>query len=122
MSKYVEFPLDDGGTILIESADEKKGSGSGFVKAGSAEETVDKAAHSFEQAVENIRQSSNALVSKLRSLSQPPDEMEVNFSLKASSEVGRLFVARGNTEAAYTVILRWHREEKRDEGKDEKKE
>lgn len=120
MPKYVEFPLEDGGSILIESVDDKK-STSGFVKPGSAEEITDKAPHSFDQAVESIRKSSNALVNKLRGLNQPPDEMEVTFSLKASGEVGNLFVSRGGAEAVYNVILRWHKEDKKDNGKDEKK-
>ncbi len=123
MSKYVEFPLEDGGTILIESADDKKGAGSGFVKAGNAaEETTDKAAHSFDQAADSIRKSANALVSKLRGLSEPPTEMEVTFSLKASGEVGSLFVARGGAEAAYNVTLRWHKEDKGDKKDEAKKE
>lgn len=123
MPKYVEFPLEDGGTILIESADDKK-SGTGFVRGAANEDSVtDKAAHSFDQAVDNIRKSANTLVSKLRGLSEPPDEMEINFSLKASGEVGNLFVARGGAEASYNVSLRWRREdEKKDDRKDEKKE
>jgi hypothetical protein len=122
MPKYVEFPLEDGGVILIESADDKK-SGTGFVRGGANEEAAaDKAAHSFDQAVENIRKSSNVLVSKLRGLSQAPDEMEINFSLKASGEAGSLFVAKGGTEASYNVSLRWRREdEKKEDKKDEEK-
>jgi hypothetical protein len=120
MSKYVEFQLEDGTTILIESADEKKSGGGGFVPATRGnDEPTEKAKVTFEQAVQSVRGSANLLVSKLRDLSQPPDEMEVTFSLKTSAEVGTLFVAKGGAEASYHVALRWRREEKKDE-KEEK--
>jgi hypothetical protein len=44
--------------------------------------------------------------------------MEVTFSLKASGEVGNLFVAKGAAEASYNVTLRWHKEEKKEEKKE----
>lgn len=121
MPRYVEFPLEDGGVILIESADDKK-AGTGFVRgaANSDEGVADKAAHSFDQAVDNIRKSANTLVSKLRGLSEPPDEMEINFSLKASGEVGSLFVAKGGAEASYNVSLRWRREDEKKDDKDKR--
>jgi hypothetical protein len=116
MPKYVEFQLQDGTTILIESADEKKSAGGGFVPtARGGDEPTEKAKVTFEQAIQSIQSSANLLVSKLRDLSQPPDELEVTFSLKTSAEVGTLFVARGGAEASYNVALRWRREEKRDE-------
>jgi hypothetical protein len=83
------------------------------------DEPTEKAKVTFEQAVQSVRGSANLLVSKLRDLSQPPDEMEVTFSLKTSAEVGTLFVAKGGAEASYHVALRWRREEKKDE-KEEK--
>ena len=62
--------------------------------------------------MENIRKSSNLLVNKLRDLSQPPDEMEVMFSLKASGELGNIAVGKGGAEANYSVRLKWKKEEK----------
>ncbi|MDW8328078.1 MAG: CU044_2847 family protein, partial [Anaerolineales bacterium] len=75
-----------------------------------------------EQALQSIQSSANLLVSKLRDLSQPPDELEVTFSLKTSAEVGTLFIAKGGAEASYNVALRWRREERREEKKDGEKE
>lgn len=121
MAKYVEFQLQDGTTILIESADEKKSAGGGFVPTTrGGEEPTEKAKVTFEQAVQSVRSSANLLVSKLRDLSQPPDEMEVTFSLKTSAEVGTLFVAKGGAEASYNVTLRWRREDKKGDEKEEK--
>ena len=118
MSKYVEFPLEDGGTILIESADEPAKTSSGFVKAGVGEtikEEAEKAVQSFDTSMESVRKSANLLVTKLRSLSEPPDEMEVIFSLKATGELGNIVVGKGGAEANYTVKLKWRKDEKKEE-------
>lgn len=123
MPKYVEFQLQDGTSILIESADERKSAGGGFVPAArGSDEPTEKAKLTFEQALQSIQSSANLLVSKLRDLSQPPDELEVTFSLKTSAEVGTLFIAKGGAEASYNVALRWRREERREEKKDGEKE
>ena len=114
MANFVEFPLEGGGTILIEVVDDAK-TQTGFARAGVADATKDiaeKASQSFDSAMENIRKSSNLLVNKLRDLSQPPDEMEVVFALKASGELGNIAVGKGGAEANYSVRLKWKKEEK----------
>jgi hypothetical protein len=120
MSKYVEFPLEAGGSILIEAADDKRVTSGGFIKGGSdPERSAETAKASFDAAMDNVRASANLVISKLRELSQPPDEMEVTFGLKASVEAGALFVAKGGSEANFNIILRWGRDDKK---VDEKKE
>ncbi len=113
MSKFVEFPLEGGGTILIEAEDENKMT-SGFVRSGvsdAAKEAVEQAKQSFDASIENVRKSANLLVTKLRDLSEPPDEMEVTFSLKASGELGNIAVGKAGAEANYSVRLKWKKEE-----------
>ncbi|MBI5053657.1 MAG: hypothetical protein HZB17_05045 [Chloroflexi bacterium] len=114
MANFVEFPLEGGGTILIEVVGDTK-SQTGFTRAGvadSVKDVAEKATQTFDSAMENIRKSSNLLVSKLRGLSEPPDEMEVVFSLKASGELGNIAVGKGGAEANYSVRLKWKKEEK----------
>ena len=120
MSKYVEFPLEGGGSILIESPDEQPKSTSGFSRGDSPKETAEKAMQSLDQSFESVRQSAELLVNKLRGLSAPPDELEINFALKASGELGNIAIGKAGAEANYTITLRWRKEEKKDE-KDEKK-
>ena len=122
MSKYVEFPLESGGSIFIESPDEPQKGASGFGRGDAAQEAPEKAAQSLDQSVENVRQSAELLVSKLRALSAPPDEMEINFSLKASGELSSLAIARSGSEANFHLSLRWRKEEKKDEKEEGKKE
>lgn len=125
MSKYIEFPLEGGGAILIESPDEPSKAPTGYAQAARGEslkEMAEQAKQSFDASVENVRKSADLLVSKLRALSDPPDEMEVSFSLKASGELGNIAIGKAGAEANYTVMLRWRKEEKKEEASGKKEE
>jgi hypothetical protein len=120
--RYIEFPLEGGGTILIESPDQQEKVQSGFVKGAEvSKEAATRAAQTFDAAVENIRKSAELLVNKLRSISAPPDEMSVSFGLKASGDLGSLAIGKVGSEANYAVTLKWKKEEpkKKEEGKKE---
>ena len=117
VSKYVEFPLEGGGSIVIETADEPIRTPSGFLRPGEAgAEAAFPARGSFDASVESVRQSAELLVSKLRSLSTPPDELEISFSLKASSETASLVVGKAGAEANFGVLLRWRTENRDKDG------
>jgi len=125
MPRYIEFPLEGGGAILIESPDEPSKAPTGLVPATRGEalkEMAEQARQSFDASVENVRKSADLLVNKLRALSDPPDEMEVSFSLKASGELGNIAIGKAGAEANYTVMLRWRKEEKKEEGSGKKEE
>jgi len=125
MPRYIEFPLEGGGAILIESPDEPSKAPTGLVPATRGEslkEMAEQARQSFDASVENVRKSADLLVNKLRALSDPPDEMEVSFSLKASGELGNIAIGKAGAEANYTVTLRWRKEEKKEEGSGKKEE
>jgi hypothetical protein len=120
MTKYVEFPLEDGGAILIETPDEPARPGSGFVRAGvgeAAAEWANKAQKTFDQSLTGVRSSAEKLVKHLSALG--PDEMEVSFSLKATGELGgNLAIAKTGAEANYNVLLRWRKEKEREREKE----
>jgi len=116
MTEYIQFATEDGATILVEATQEETVH-PGVVKAGlkdKAEEAVVQAQATFEQGLEVIRLNANALIEKARGLSDPPDEMEVSFALKATGEVGNFAVAKAGAEANYTVKLTWKREKETD--------
>ncbi len=121
MSKYVEFPLDGGGSIVIESAEETSHSGTGFLRGESGYATANAATQSFDASVEAVRRSADLLVSKLRGLSTPPDELVVAFALKASGELGGLAVAKNGGEANFNVTLKWSKDFKKDDAPAEAK-
>jgi NTP-dependent ternary system trypsin peptidase co-occuring protein len=106
MKRYIEFPLEDGTTILVE-VDEPE---DGIVKASRGGEIVAKAQQTFENAMEKVKPAASAIINKLRGLSDAPDEVEVQFGLKMSAEAGAIVAAVG-MEANYTVTLKWKKEE-----------
>lgn len=104
MSRYVEFTLPDGDTVVIESNDAE----SGVVKAGLGDIT-ERAHGTFEHAAENARKAAMVILEKVRGLHDMPDEVEITFGLKASGELGTLVVAKAGVEASYSVRLSWKR-------------
>ncbi len=112
MKQLIEFPLEDGGTILVQ-VDEPAPEG-GVVKASRAGDVLKKASQTFEAALDKIKPAAGAIIAKLRGLADPPDEIEVEFGLTLNAEAGA-FVAVAGAEANYTVKLTWKREENREE-------
>ncbi len=104
MKYIVEFPLENGGTIKVE-ADETKPT-RGVQDAGRAGDVVQRAKQTFEDALDQIKPGTEVLLQRLASLSEGPDEIEVEFGLKLSAEAGA-FIANGKVEANYTVKLKW---------------
>ena len=114
MPGYIEFPLQDGGSILIE-VDDAPGApvvrGSLQEASRSGRAVLERAEQSFDQAVDNVRQAAGVLLTKLKSLHDAPDETEVTFGLKATGELGGSFVvAKAGLEANYSVKLTWKKE------------
>jgi hypothetical protein len=112
MAHYIQFTTEDGSTILVETAEEETYQ-PGVAKAGltdKVKETVAQAQTSFEDGLEIVRHNAAAFIEKVRDLSDPPDEVEVSFGLKATGEIGNFAVANVGAEASYTVTLKWKRE------------
>ena len=109
MKHLVEFPLEDGSSILVEVEDAEMG---GVVRASRGSETIAKAQKTFEEAMDKVKPAASTIIAKLRSLHDSPDEIEVEFGLKLSADAGA-FVASAGMEANYTVTLKWKKEERK---------
>lgn len=108
MRRLVEFPLEDGTSVWVEVEEEIT---PGMVPAGRGEGVPERARQTFEAALEKVRPVAETVVRKLRALSDPPDEVEVEFGLKLNAEAGAVLAAAG-AEAHYKIVLTWKREEK----------
>ncbi|MEU7135079.1 CU044_2847 family protein [Streptomyces sp. NPDC046261] len=107
MGQLVEFPSGGSGTILVEVS-ERAG---GTVTRGLRESTVvQRAQHTFEDAVHRVEPAVQAVVAHLRSAAQSPDEIRVEFGIDLHAEAGA-YIAKASTTANFTVALTWHREE-----------
>jgi hypothetical protein len=109
MTTYIEYELEDGTTVLIESQSEESG---GLVKAarGDSENIVIKASKKFGEALESIR--AQALLLRQRFEDARADEVEVKFALKTTGEMGNFAIGSVGAEAAYEVTLKWKNEPK----------
>jgi hypothetical protein len=110
MKRLIEFPLEDGTTILVETDAPEEPGPVPAMRGGPA--TPERARQTFEAALDKIRPAAQAIIQKLRALHDPPDEIEVEFGLKLNAQAGA-FVAAAGTEANYKVTLTWKREEKK---------
>lgn len=104
MEKYVEFTLRDGGKIIIETDELALGE----VNAG--RRIMPKIAQGeFTQGVADAHKAVLMLLEEARDMPHDPDEIEVTFGLKASSDLGMLVVARNGTDASYSLKLKWNK-------------
>ncbi|MCP4580496.1 MAG: hypothetical protein GY839_02680 [candidate division Zixibacteria bacterium] len=106
MKQLVEFPLDDGSSILVE-VDESESAGMAAPVAF-GEKTIEKAKQSFETALDKVKPTANAVISKLRDLTEQPDEINVEFGIKLSAETGAIIASAG-IEANFKVTLKWQK-------------
>jgi hypothetical protein len=65
-----------------------------------------KAQQTFEEALDKIKPVASAIISKLRDLNQPADEVEVKFGLKLTADAGAIFASVGG-EVSYEITLKW---------------
>jgi hypothetical protein len=104
MKHLILFPMDDGGSILFEvESDEGE---SGLEPAARPGEVAARASETLENAINTVKPAAEAILSRLSNLSQRPEEIEVEFGLKASAQAG-MFIASGTIEANYVVKLKW---------------
>lgn len=104
MKNLVEFALEDGSTILVEVEEpENEAIEPIALKPG---QIATHAKKTFEEAIDKIQPMASKIVSKLRSLPEPADELEVKFGFKLSGQVGAVLTSIGG-EATYEITLKW---------------
>lgn len=102
MIRYIEFPLEEGGTIVVEVEQPKPEFGA--IQVGRPDAAAEKATRTFSQALEQIQPAISAAVDKLRGLQ--PDELSVEFGIKLNAQAGA-FLASAGTEANFKVSIKW---------------
>ena len=105
MRQLVEFPLHGGGTVLVQV--EQDGPPSGVVTRGRADQrVVEQAQDSFDTAVGRIQPAVGALLTRMRTLRDAPEEIEVEFGIGFSAEAGA-FLAAAGASANFLIRMRW---------------
>ena len=106
MKRLIEFPLEDGTSMLVE-VDEPEQEGLERVSRGDPG-VIERAQQTFEKSLEKVKPAAQYILAKLRELHDSPDEIEVQFGLNLSAAAG-IVLASGIT-ANYTVKLKWIKE------------
>src|SRR5215470_7852924 len=104
MKHLVEFPLEEGGSIVVE-VDEPESAGTIRAARG---ETIAKAEKTFEEALNKVLPVTKSIVEKLRSIGSKPDEIEISFGVKLNTVAGAV-IASASAEANFGVTVRWSR-------------
>lgn len=116
MKRLVEFPLEDGTSMLVEIEEPDQG---GIVRASRSDGVIDKAHQTLEKSLEKVKPAAQVVIQKLRELHEAPDEIQVSFGLKLSAEAGAV-LASGGIEANYTVTLKWVKEKEKKNARSKK--
>ena len=113
MAHYIQFSTgdSDGSTLLVEVNQAKASPPPGVVKAGikeSLENTITTAQNTFTKAIKTaIHYNVQTFVDAVRSLPEPPTDVEITFGLKATGEVGNVAIGKMGGDVNYTVKLTW---------------
>lgn len=108
MKRLVEFPLDQGGSVVIEVDDPV----AGVVTRGLGKDRtslVEAADKSFEDATAAVTPAARSLLARLRSIEDPPDEIGIVFGVQLSAQTGA-FIASVAAQANFTVSMTWRRQ------------
>jgi hypothetical protein len=99
MADFVKYQLDDDSEVFFESAEASlvslRGGDADVVDAGKLGDRLSQIAAAAEQVSKGLRER------------LAPEEIELEFGVKISGEVGWWFFAKASGEAAINVTLTW---------------
>lgn len=104
MKRLVEFPMEDGSTILVEV--DEPGYAAGTLRSIKPGEMIERAGMTYEQAIGRIQPAAASIIARLRDMPEPPAQIEVELGISLSAEAGA-FLASAATEAHIIVTLTW---------------
>jgi hypothetical protein len=99
MKRLVEFPLQEGGSVVVQIDEPDVG---GTVRAARGD-TIDQAKETLEDALNRVLPAAHSVVEKLQSMR--PNEIEVTFGISLSFKAGAFITA--GTDANFGVTVRW---------------
>jgi hypothetical protein len=104
MAELLEFELPDGGTVIVEVAEDEPG----IERAARIDDVVAKAGANLESTLDQVRAVANVALVKLRNLAEQPEQIEVEFGIRLNAEAGAV-IARTQAEGHLQVKLTWVR-------------
>jgi hypothetical protein len=108
VKRLVEFPLDQGGSILVEVDEPPAGPVTRGLGKDRSAVVVEEADKTFEAATAAITPAARSLIARLRSIEDAPDEVGIEFGVQLSAHTGA-FIASVAAEANFRVSMTWRR-------------
>lgn len=105
VKRLVEFPLDQGGSVLVE-VDEPTHSPVTRGLGGDNSSLVQKADKTFEDATAAVSPTVRSLIARLRSIDTPLEEVGIEFGVQLSAQTGA-FTASVAAEANFEMSMTW---------------
>jgi hypothetical protein len=104
---YMRFVLDDGTEVEMETDTEPTGLGHRPTMRG-GDGPVAGAQRSFQEALGAVKKTVASAIVELRdAFPERPDELQIEFGIKASMEANGLILAKAAGEASFTVKALW---------------
>jgi hypothetical protein len=105
MTRVVEVPLAEGGSVLVEVDEPVEGPA---VRGRGGAAGLPPLAEPLEQVLAGLGPATRAVLSQLHALADSPDEIEVEFAVKLTADA-RIVIAHAGGEANFRIALRWSR-------------
>ena len=102
MKHLVAFPLESGGSIVIEVDEPEVG---GTVRAARGEK-LEQAKETVEEALNKILPVTKNVVEKIRDVAHKPEEIEITFGVKLTTTAGAV-IASASAEANFEIRMLW---------------
>lgn len=100
---FLEIPIEGSGSVYLETE-----AAPGARPVSTFGERAQQAVASLDASLGSIQQLATRLADRLREAGGP-DQIAVEFGVKASAELRALVVAKGEGEANFTIKLTWER-------------
>ena len=108
------FTTADGDEVAVQVADDGAGGSGGVTfRGGGPGALVERTQQNLDEVLARARPAVVSLLRQLRDVEDSPDELEVEFGIQVSLEVGA-FIATADSSANFRVTMRWLRDRDRD--------
>jgi hypothetical protein len=103
MAALYRFDLEDGGSVLVELAEQP-----GVEPAARKRAIPDAAKVTFEKALIGVRDAAASALAQFQAMKHQPDEVEISFGVKLEATTGAV-IAQTGVQGHIEVKLRWQR-------------
>jgi len=106
MQRIAIFTTEGGDEVAIQVADDDAPPGGLTTRGIPTGRLVERTEQSLDEVLAHARPAVNALVRQVRGQEDAPDELEVEFGIQISLEVGA-YIAAASSTANFRVTMRW---------------